>query len=325
MIGAEFAARPRTGVLPYVFALLGLMAIIMGIAAWRGTETYGTFFIAFWLISAAVILVMMRRVRFRGFVKEEALVIEQPTEQVIPWGSIRAVQVESARKKPVAIHVLHEKGSLAIPLRACQEPGKLVPFLTGFIPETPCEALPRELQQYYQNMAEKFGREKVYAFRGRQQVANSERGQFGRALGLSCVIAGIVWIVAGLVLQSKTFYGEGWAVAGVVFFLLGIIVYLAFSQSRKLRGGVGIWKEAGVVISPVGLALMQGKKTRGEMQWDELKQLIYPTRTGFLDVDRSRTGNIRLDFGGGSIEIVDVYCHPLDVIHQRIQQYWRRG
>jgi hypothetical protein len=33
--------------------------------------------------------------------------------------------------------------------------------------------------------------------------------------------------------------------------------------------------------------------------------------------------NIRLDFGGGGVDILDIYCHPLRDIYGHMKAYWR--
>jgi hypothetical protein len=74
------------------------------------------------------------------------------------------------------------------------------------------------------------------------------------------------------------------------------------------------WRDAGLVISPAGLALVQGN-VRGEMRWAELKDLRYKTRTS--------AAGIVLKFEGAEVGIINIYDRPLYLIYERIREYWR--
>jgi hypothetical protein len=83
------------------------------------------------------------------------------------------------------------------------------------------------------------------------------------------------------------------------------------------------WREASLVIGPLGLAVVQGD-LKGEMRWGELRQLHMKAPRFAAYANRMKLGpGIRLVVEGATIVIADLYDRPLRVIHQRIMDYWR--
>src|SRR5262249_38740617 len=130
---------------------------------------------------------------------------------------------------------------------------------------------------------------------------------------------GVVWIVVGSSL-GKDF--EALIGFGSMMVFLGLIFTIAFffrPRSRRLRN----WQDSGLVIGPIGLALVQGA-TRGELRWDELRKIQYPNKPQFFThsySDRNLYG-IGLVVEGATIVIADVYDKPLEVIHRRLLALW---
>jgi hypothetical protein len=81
------------------------------------------------------------------------------------------------------------------------------------------------------------------------------------------------------------------------------------------------WRESGLVICPEGLALVRGDM-RGELRWDELRDVCYRQKPGFFSPGSQLKG-IHLVVAGATITIADLYDRPLDVIHERLLAGWK--
>lgn len=323
MTGTPLRGKARFPLRSLIFLLLGLTLLGIGVFNIQDTATIGLILFAIWPLSLAVITYIQSRKRFSAELGDAALLTHLPSETEIPYRTIEAVQAESPGKRNYPLHVHHAEGILLIPKEVGVATSDLVTFLRSWLPRAERHDLPIELQPYFDQQSAKFGPDKVFAYLPRRRQSKSDRGQFGRALGLSCAFTGACWIMLSLILTDPKMDFTGWRYTGVFFLFLGLILFWIFTKHREMPGGQKKWQASGLVVSPVGLAMIQGK-TQGEMKWAELKQLIYPTKKAFLDVDAiSRVGNIRLDFGGGAIEILDIYNHPLSTIHETIQFYWK--
>ena len=84
----------------------------------------------------------------------------------------------------------------------------------------------------------------------------------------------------------------------------------------------GSWTSS-LVLSPVGLALVQGD-LQGELRWEQLRdvQLVSKPRFFQMGQENVRTG-IWLRVEGAQIVIADIYDRPLPIIFERIKAYWR--
>jgi len=101
------------------------------------------------------------------------------------------------------------------------------------------------------------------------------------------------------------------------------LFFFAFLAGSRRGGRVKNWRKSSLVISPMGLALVQGD-IKGEMRWDELRDVQYKSRPGSfsMDVNTAMPG-VLLKFEGASITIADIYDQPLRIIYERIRRYWR--
>jgi hypothetical protein len=129
----------------------------------------------------------------------------------------------------------------------------------------------------------------------------------------------LVWLAAGIA-GGKAY--EAWLGFGILLaFLFGLFAAGLAVERRGQR--IKNWRQSGLVISPAGLALIQGDM-RGEMHWGELRKLDLRAkpRSFQLEAHTPRTG-IQLVFEGATVVIADIFDRPLPVIFERIRAYWQ--
>lgn len=325
MIGTRLKARPSNYLATLICILIAAVLLVVALITAHEVTAPHLVMIAIWPICLAVAYWTHRRKLFLAELYEDGIASNVRGQEQVAYSSIIAVQAESPHQRYYPLHLHHSGGVLSIPAQH-QVPGiELQRFFTSFIPQNKSQALTGEMQAIYHKQIDKFGADKVFVFTPRLEVAKGIRSSSARAFATGTMFAGLIWFIGGPVASGfqDHFNGSAWCSAGLFFVILGLLLSLIFSNERILLGGQKEWKQSGLIISPIGLAIIQNK-LRGEMKWNELKRLVFPVkRTSFQSSRSNRPGSIRLDFGGGSVDVFDIYCHPLDTVYERIKGYWQ--
>lgn len=218
------------------------------------------------------------------------------------------------------IRITHDRGILVIPARIDASSQELFGFLLSRFSPRQHTALPSTLQSYADEQANMFGENKVFRYVARENVKPPlTAGESIRAIGKGLIVACVAWFVIA------TIHNRGdWVGAGICL-ILPSLGFLAIGFIRQISPAARIrkWRSSGLVISPVGLALMQGT-LRGRLNWDELRDVtFYPGARSFQVTSTGLTGGIVLKVEGSSLAIADLYNQPLEAIHAQIVKYWR--
>ncbi len=117
-----------------------------------------------------------------------------------------------------------------------------------------------------------------------------------------------------------------WLPVGIVLAVFGGLFYLLFRLPATATGvRIKNWRQASLVISPVGLAMVQGD-VQGELRWNEVQNVQLRGRAKGIHVTSETTKpGIVLSVEGAKILIADIYDQPLATIHEKILEYWREG
>lgn len=325
MIGETIQAPSRISWGAIIFLLLGAGLIALGLGRHNLHWALGS-------IPLLLISFCLWWFRPRGFVAhftDDTLEVMEPRLS-IPYDKLQGLQAKGrpadpAQKGPRSypMQVFHEDGALMIPGGLNVHSDAVYYFLLERFPPGGSRAVNPALEKYLRQQEETFGPERVWAYRARRTLGRSFVSRRGLAVSLAVVAAGVLWAVIGGVLGKGN---EGWIAMGCVVALLAGLVALLFWLDAWQKGGqnrLKSWREASLVISPVGLALIQGD-VQGQMRWDELRgvSLRGKPKNFRLHRDDNLTGII-LRFEGAQLPIVDIYDRPLAVIYQRIRDYWQ--
>ena len=325
MIGTQLKARPTNYLATLMCILIAAVLLVFALVLNHDAIAPHLALLAIWPICLALAYWTHRRKLFLAALYEDGVASNVRNQEQVPYSSIYAVQAETPHQRYYPIHLHHSSGKLSIPTQY-KVPGiELQRFFTSFIPQNKSQVMTGEMQAIYHKQVDKFGADKVFVFTPRLDVIKGIRGTGARAFAIGTTFTGLIWIIGGPIagVMLNHVNGSAWCSAGFFFAFLGFLLAGIFSNDRKLLGGQKEWKQSSLIISPIGLAIIQNK-LRGEMKWNELKRLVFPVkRTSFQSSRSNRPGSIRLDFGGGSVDIFDIYCHPLDAVYERIKGYWQ--
>ena len=119
-----------------------------------------------------------------------------------------------------------------------------------------------------------------------------------------------------------------WMGFGVALGVISLMCLLTSMQtSRYIASAVPRWQESSLLISPSGIAMIQGNM-RGHMRWDELRDIRMGTgrsRSSFvLSNQPGLLPAIRLEVAGATILVFDIYDRPLATIAKVIRQLWQQ-
>jgi hypothetical protein len=248
-------------------------------------------------------------------------------DELIPYAEIVAViapgrpgDLDRPVSRPFPIRVVHEHGTLHVPAKINVPSDEVFRFLLDTFPDSGSPRVNPALRDYLDRQVELFGADRVRSYRARAHLGDRPPGR-GVAVSLAGVLAGLVWLAVG-VARNET----GWVVGGIMLAMCGGMLALIFwlTNSRYGRTHVKNWQKASLVVSPLGLALVQGD-LRGEMRWDELTDLRLGTKPHSFTLDNTAAfRGIRLTFPGAEVVIADIYDRPLHLIYKQIRSYWKR-
>lgn len=269
--------------------------------------------------------------RPRAFVaefSEEAIVLKS-SDQVIPYESItyldfaaRCDKTGEYISKPAELLVTHDAGEFSIPANIDHPSVDVYEFLfERFIPrdDFPLDPI---LEDFVNEQEDLFGPEKVYCFCARKNAAKKKAGRrFFTKLAAGLASGALAWVAAGALLMQEDWYGGALTlgVLAILFFLIGV------ARRRTPAAGIKNWDLAGVVVSPIGVAMIQGQ-LKGKMKWDEIKAVSLGMAAKNFEYSSTRsTPGVVLKFDGGALTIVDIYNQPLPYLFSVIQDFWQGG
>lgn len=254
--------------------------------------------------------------------REDALEIEGEQEPVlVPYTSIRNIKVGGRPADPAglsgssfAIEVLHEGGLLRIPARLNFPSHEVLRFLASCVPTSGGRDVNPIVAEYLRSQELYFGPESVVTFRAARRRMTGSRAAF-RAVCIGLMLAGVGWVALGF----PGVVDVGWGAAGIVCILGGALLYAAsFAELTPANPAMKAWKDASLVISPLGMAMVQGD-IQGEVRWPELLEICFRAKPGGFRFGAAYAiPGILLRVKGADILIADIYDRPLYVIYNRI-------
>jgi hypothetical protein len=269
-------------------------------------------------LSIAIACYLTRGREFRAELTPQSLIVHSPTYLELPFADFQAVQAERpGKRKQFPVHVFHEKGVVSIPRFTTIRSEPLLRALAAKIPDTVIRWLPDELHGIYSKHVNTFSADRVFAYPARQRKIKGFAGRRGMAVSAAIAFSGAIYL---LQLTQHNFNNDrsGFVGFGTILCIIGVIFFIAYRSRRELYGGLAKWHHSGLVVSPIGLALIQDK-TRGELKWSELVRLTYSTKPPFFLTSASTYSptHVRLVFSGGVEAVL-----PLPVIYDKIKQFW---
>ena len=323
----RFSIPPSPRVASAAFFVL---AVVLGVLGLSGGEA--TYF-ALMAGALAVGFLFGGRPRIEGAVEAGGGIVLRRPAREIPPGAIRSIEPIVAPEggdEPGSfpIRVEHSAGRFTIPASPSIDSAAIHRALVEHHRPEGSDAVVPELADYAGRHRAMFGDDRVLSYRANPDCGRNIHVRSPLlAIGLGMLAVGIAGFVAprslglagGIVLSP-------WP---VVPLSIGIALVVSGLVAGRLRfRGIARWRESGLVLTPVGLALIQGP-VRGELPWEQLRDVKYRKRRGGVQphfrlssAEESLRG-IHLVVDGARIVVVDLYDRPIDVIHREIVRRWR--
>jgi hypothetical protein len=322
MIGAVIESQPSGRVPAILFLLIGIAFVFLSFVA--GTPHAGIFAILPFCMAVAARQSGEPRVRFT--VTEEGLDFEEPGIGLVRYSELCGLTAPSARKRGefFPMQIYFPEGAVRITASIAASSSVLHEFLydrLSPLPPVELEEIPSALRTFVSDQIARFGTEKVKVYPARTSLPlTSHRPHIAYSWGLT--IASGIWLVAGVVLEAiKPDSGGPWIGFGILFLFVGFLFALIYSRAGN-RGRPSNWRESCLVVSPGGIALVQGR-LRGKMRWDELRAVEFPAkhRLALTSSGSARSG-IGLLVEGAYLIVGDYYVRPLSMIFASLRSYW---
>src|SRR5581483_2133729 len=246
-----------------------------------------------------------RPVRFHVDFTESGLELKDP-RFFLPYGDIESVSAppgvveDGSGSEFFPIQVEHARGFLSIPRDIDVPSREVLQFLSAMTnPEGPApEYIHPSLQDYYLRQQATFGADKVWSFWARAMLAPG-KGRRGRINSLAFFLTGLAWLLAAAL--GKKY--EPWAGIGLSFMLMGGFFWFLFWLIGRRSQPARNWQHSCLIISPLGLALVQGD-LKGQLKWGELRDVkFFKTPAAFRLSASQMQGGLILHVEGAAIPI----------------------
>ena len=320
MTGEVVVSRSRGGCVPVGFFVV---AAVSCVAAVLSAEVgWAVFALLPFCLGTAGLLAADPPVEFQ--VQEEGLAFDRPTDLFVPYAELRGLSgrvVSGGTDFPIQVY--HEGGVVRIPTGLNTSSRDLYQFLLERMPwRTAPDAgeVHPALREFVIAQVATFGADKVFVFRARPfPPVHTRRRHVAYALGVAAGAAR--WAAAGAALEFANLKGGAWLGGGLVLGIFSGVFAVLFARTGGLRRAD--WRQSCLVVSPGGVALVQGP-LRGKLRWDELLAIEYPSKPRFAatsSAEHSRAG-IGLRVAGAYLVIADYFDRPLAEIRRCLQNYW---
>jgi hypothetical protein len=303
-----------------------LAAVLIGLAVANGVPgpAYGAFLPG----AIALALWVTQQHEIEGRVAEDGIVLRRPP-MIIPFESIRGVEVPVKSSGPALvsfpIKVHHNGGILTIPDAPDIASRAIHEALTSRVAEGGSRAVHPELTAYVQRHESNFGPERVWTFCAAPRPAGDvHRPRRLMAVGLATLATSIAWFIIAASTHAPGGDNVWWGLTALAMIFGVALSIIGASLGRPPRVlGLKNWQASSLVVTPVGLALIQGD-VQGELFWDQLRDVKFKEKaTSFRLSSEPNLYGITLVVEGARILIPDFYDRPLPLIHEKIVRYWK--
>lgn len=315
----HFAAERR---LPRLAVICLALAVVSAVA---GMGARDSLLLAILPASLAVASWVSRPREFEGSVTDDGIELTRPP-MFIPSSAIRRLDFvaspSEAESSSFEIRVHHERGVLVIPPSPGINSAGIFEALDAQLAPGGSRQVNPILLPYLQRYERTFGPERIWSYRASPFLGDIHRPSRWKWIGLATLATGLLWIF----LDAGSAAPNPWAGAGAFLLLIAGLFFLfrwGLGRPARLRQMKG-WRESSLVITPVGLAMVQGD-LKGELTWDQIRGVIFrprPRRFQILSDSTLGLDGILLNVEETVILIANIYDRPIDAIHERILSYW---
>ena len=315
LAGQTIEARSAPPVAAWAFLLIAFAMLVLAASIGNVHWAMGAVFPA-----ALATILCLRRPRRRIFSIDDRGLAMLDRGEAVPFDSIKEITVDGVRwcpeavaklKSPLLIH--HARGVLTVPPRMSVPADELFRLLNQKMPTPTPRECPPLLASYHAEHTAKFGAEKVTLVHGRRRFHPLPTWTALFNLMLAAIVAGIAWLalasVGGDWFPDKD-QRDGWIIGGVIALMVGVPFWIfAAWRSTASTSNIKIAKEACLVLTPAGMAMVQGD-LKGAMRWEEVLR-VWHVPGG---------SSLTLTVPGSKLLVLNVYERSLDEIAMLVRR-----
>ncbi len=230
-----------------------------------------------------------------------------------------ACQDPSGKLRSGSVTIFHKNGSEVFPKSIQPDPETLYSQLLSLIdlPDGPPQS--DTLKTFYSQQVAMFGSEQVWAFNPREFIVPRDVSGVMKIMWAALVVVGISWMIHSGSRPDLTY----WLPLGIGLLIVSFIGFLAcFARNSSASFGIPNWKQSGIVISPGGIAMVQGTH-KGVLKWEELRNVHFGKQRFVSGHQIRNIRAIQMQVAGAEIPVADIYDRPLAIIHEQIVGYWK--
>lgn len=310
-------ARSKFSIWFFIFLFITLFVIVISLVM----SSYQSLLLAIPTSLCALFLWLTKTRSIHLTFNEDGIHQASPPLE-IPWSSIDGVRRQFASQdfsknisRPYQLEIHHFGGIVLVPSQANPALETVAKALVNILPATGSREVPDVLEDNKAAWLQTFGEDMVFTYKARRRLGISTHWP-SLAILLGLMLGGLIILGITIALQPKFNKGDDGAVLASLLaifpFLLILLIYTLSVQNSGANRKIKKWKNAGLVISPMGLAMTQGNM-EGEMKWSEILE---------LDFQKKKNMGIRIKIAGAEFQIFDLYDRPLFVIYQQMMKYW---
>ena len=282
-------------------------------------------------VTLAIASLWMRTSRIEGRIVREGIELREPHLQLIWFAAILSVDADIADPENLpesfTIDVAHRFGVLSIPGAPGIDSRTLYRVLLEQSAPHNRPYLNPQLIAYTEKNREVFGPNKVWAYDANQRLVFRKPSRI-KLMTSVCFLTWIVWTAIGA--SDPVF--QPWGIAGGVILIVAVAILVISFLSRVITHRVDrlrwmtSWGSSTLVITPLGLAMRQGKRF-GKVRWDQISEVNFkpPTNPARQHVRGRLESSIYVWVEGVPIEIMDIYNVATRGIYDRIMVYWKHN
>jgi hypothetical protein len=323
MIGQRIEARPLFPRTSFIMLLAALA--LCGTAIYQTQRNWAVASVVFFFLAIAA---WLRRQRAFALVLSDHGLQVQGRSEPIPYTSIQSIRApgrpaDLKRQGPAhyPLDIIHAGGVLQIPARLSCPSDQLYFFLIGQLTPSGSDRVAPVLKNFLGREALHHGDENVFTFCAREYLGGNFSYRRTAAYCAAIALASGVWLILGIGHVAA----PAWTILGSLLGLLSLFSAFLFAFQGRTCRMPGKWRHASIVISPTGLAMVQGE-LQGEMSWSELRAAEASWKHSIGGYrSEGLPGGIQLRFEGASVVIGDLYDRPIPMIYETITSLWQSG
>lgn len=306
--------RPRYRLFGIILTALGLICLAAGTAG----NVLGTMIFGLYCLFIGATIIFHGRDN-RQFIIDKKSITLVNEDRTIHYDEIDGLYAQFNRyQRDFPILLYSDQEVIEIPAEIRTNSSTIYNNIESSLPDSGADHFGNALKKYTADNKETFGEEKVFTYSALPTKPKFSMSMMSAVFLTSIGVSMIVAIIGAVAEDNGALFFAGFTVCLSLFLLL--LSRRIWSTNWPRRG-----HESGLVISPVGFAMIQGR-LNGKIVWDEIEKIEFlESRPSFAVFSSTAARSIRVTIPGSRFDISDIYDRPTSIIYDMMMNYWEVG